>query len=146
MSAAEGALPVRSGLVIPADELSVSTSRSGGPCGQHLNQLETKVTVPWIVRSSRVLNVTWRARLLEKLASRITDDGELVIHASSERSQSANRFDARRRLAELVDEGLKVPKKRRATKPTKGSKRRRLKAKKQRSDTKRLRRGPGRDD
>lgn len=145
MTAADGALPVRKGLAIPPDELGWSTSRSGGPGGQNVNKLETKVTLRWNVRTSRVLGEAWRARLLEKLASRLTEDGELVVHASSERSQSANRFDARRRLAELVDEGLKVPKKRRPTKPTKGSKRRRLAAKKQRSDTKKLRRRPPRD-
>jgi ribosome-associated protein len=139
-------LEVRSGLVIPAAELTWSVSRSGGPGGQNVNKLSTKVTVRWCIAESAVLSDAWRARLLTRLAPRLTKQGELVVHVDSSRSQLDNRREARQRLAEIVREALHVAKKRRPTKPTKGSKRRRLAAKKQRGDTKRLRGRPPRDD
>ena len=143
---ASEALFVRQGLQIPGEELSESTSRAGGPGGQHVNKTSTKVTLRWSVRESAVLSDTWRARLLEKLGSRLTREGELVVQAESSRSLSANREDARVRLAELVREALHVPKARRKTKPTRGSQRRRVAEKKRRSDVKRNRRRPPPDD
>lgn len=139
-------LTVRPGLVIPGAELSVSVARAGGPGGQHVNKLSTKVVLRWSVRDSAVLSDHQRERLLEKLVSRLTKEGELVVAADGDRSQLANRGAARVRLGEMVREGLKVPKKRRATKPTRGSQRRRLKAKKQRKDVKKGRGRPSMDD
>lgn len=139
-------LTVRPGLVIPGSELSVSVARAGGPGGQHVNKLSTKVMLRWSVRDSAVLSDGQRARLLEKLATRLTKEGQLVVAADGDRSQLSNREVARVRLAELVREGLHVPKKRRATKPTRGSQRRRLEAKRQRKDTKRGRGRPSMDD
>lgn len=135
-------LVVRRGLVIPADELHESMSRSGGPGGQNVNKVSTRVTLRWSIADSRVLSDDRRARLLSRLKSRLTRDGELLVHADRTRSQLTNREEARRRLAEIVNDALHVPKSRRATKPTKGSQRRRLASKKRRSDTKRLRRRP----
>lgn len=137
---------VRAGLVIPADELHVSTSRAGGPGGQAVNKIESRVTLRWSVRDSRVLGDVWRARLLQKLASKLTNDGELVVHAASERSQLQNKEDARTRLAELVAAALHVPKARKKTKPTRGSQRRRLASKAKRADVKSRRRDPGHHD
>jgi len=142
----DGDLPVRRGLVIPADELSVSASRSGGPGGQHVNTTSSRVTLRWSVATSRVLSDTRRARLLQKLATRLTKLGELIVHADTERSQFENRRLARERLAALVDAALVVPTARGKTRPTRGSKERRLKSKKRRADVKRGRRGPSRDD
>ncbi len=139
-------LQVRPGLLIPASELSLSVSRSGGPGGQNVNKLSTRVSVRWNVAESTVLNDTWRARLLRKLAPRLTKLGELVVHADGSRSQLDNRHEACRRLAEVVRTALHVEKARRATKPTKGSQRRRLEGKKQRSQTKRMRGRPPGDD
>lgn len=139
-------LEVLPGLTIPAAELGWSASRSGGPGGQNVNKLSTRVSLRWSIADSSALDDARRARLLGKLASRLTKSGELVVHVDSSRSQLDNRREARRRLAEVVRAALHVAKKRRPTKPTKGSQRRRLASKKQRGDTKRLRGRPQRDD
>ncbi|RKY21754.1 MAG: aminoacyl-tRNA hydrolase [Planctomycetota bacterium] len=139
-------LPVRGGLVIPAAELSYHLSHAGGPGGQHVNKTASRVTLRWSVRESGVLSDAWRARLLQRLAPRLTRSGELMVHADGHRSQLDNKRAARERLVQLVREGLHVPKSRRATKPTRGSQRRRVDAKKRRGDTKRQRRRPGGDD
>lgn len=140
-----GDLFVRRGLTIPAHELVEQVSHAGGPGGQHVNKTASRITLRWCISKSGVLGDTWRERLLAKFASRLTKDGELLVHADDHRSQHQNREAARARLAELVDEGLKVPKKRRATKPTAGSRRRRLDAKKRRGDVKRGRKRPDLD-
>jgi ribosome-associated protein len=139
-------LPVQPGLVIPAAELTWSVSRSGGPGGQNVNKLSTRVSLRWALVDSQVLNDALRARLTQKLATRLTKRGEIVLHVDSSRSQLDNRHEARRRLAELVRDALKREKKRRPTRPTLGSKKRRLASKKQRGDTKRMRRRPPGDD
>jgi ribosome-associated protein len=139
-------LTVRPGVVIPGHELSMSVARAGGPGGQHVNKLSTKVVLRWSVRDSAVLRDDQRERLLKQLATRLTKEGQLVVAADGDRSQLANRAAARVRLAEMVRQGLHVPKKRRATKPTRGSQRRRLKAKKERKDVKQGRGRPSMDD
>jgi len=123
-------------------ELTESFTRSSGPGGQNVNKVSTRVTLRWSVAESRVLSDGQRARLLSRLEARLTRTGELVVHADRTRSQASNREDARARLAEIVRAALHVPKRRRPTKPTKGSQRRRLSEKKRRSDTKRQRRRP----
>jgi len=92
------------------------------------------------VRTSAVLSDGQRARLLERLAPRLVGEGELLVQASTYRERGRNLEEARERLASFVREALAVPKKRRPTRPTRGSKERRLKEKRQRSDTKRRRR------
>jgi len=139
-------IEVRPRFVIPADELSESVSHASGPGGQHVNKTASRVSLRWNLRESAVPSDAQRARLLDKLGTRLTRAGELIVHAESARSQLANRQEARRRLAELVDAALTVPRKRKATKPTRGSKRRRVDAKKRRSATKKLRGRPSRDD
>ena len=129
-------LQISPGLMIPGPELEESFSHSGGSGGQHVNKVATKATLRWSIRHSSALNERQKARLLERLASRLTRDGALVLQASSSRSQSANREEARTRLARLVRDGLKVQRKRRPTRPTRASKERRLTAKKQRSNRK----------
>lgn len=135
-------LRVDAGLVIPADELLVRASRSGGPGGQHVNTTASRVELRWDVRGSAALDATQRARLLTALAPRLTDDGVLVLHASEHRSQHRNREAARARLRTLVADALTVPTERRATRPTRAARRRRLDAKRARSATKELRRRP----
>lgn len=129
-------------LLIPADELEVRASRAGGPGGQHVNTTSSRVELRWDVRSSSALTDEQRSRLLERLAPRLTSAGVLVLHASEHRSQHRNREAALARLATIVAEALEVPRERRATRPTRGARRRRLEEKRARSATKELRRRP----
>lgn len=133
-------LRVNDSVVIPRDELTARASRSGGAGGQHVNTSSTRVEVLWNVRTSRVLTDDQRARLEEKLASRLDGEGSLRVVASDTRSQLQNRERAETRLAEVVRLALVVPKKRRPTKPSRAAKQARLDAKRRISDKKRDRR------
>lgn len=135
-------LRVNSRLVIPADELRVSFARSGGPGGQNVNKVESKVVLRFDVAGSPSLGETRRKRLLSKLAPRLTEGGELVIHASRHRRRARNLEDARERLAGILREGLQVARPRRPTRPTRASRRRRVEDKRRRGDRKRERRQP----
>lgn len=132
-------IPVLSDVVIPANEIEESASRSSGPGGQHVNKTSTRVTLRWNVPSSHAVGDIRRRRLLTKLASRLTREGDLVVHAGSRRSRSQNRELARERLAELVREALQVQRRRIATRASKGSRERKLAEKKRRSAVKRTR-------
>jgi ribosome-associated protein len=138
-------LGVGFGLVIPAAELSERVSRAGGPGGQRVNKVATKVSLGWNVARSEVLSPEQRARLLHKLGARLTARGELVVHAQSEREQGRNRADARRRLAALVNAALTPERTRHATRPGRSAVQRRLDTKRKRAQTKRGR-GPVRGD
>lgn len=122
-----------SGLVIPAVELVERFSRSSGPGGQSVNTTDSRVELEYDVAASGVLNDVQRARAVAALGSPV------VIVASEHRSQHRNRVAARERLADRLRTALAPTVPRRATKPTRGSQRRRLEAKKQRGQTKRLR-------
>jgi ribosome-associated protein len=141
----EGRLTVNARVAIPAHELTVRASRAGGPGGQHVNTTSTRVEVVWDLRRSGALSDEQRARLEEKLASKLDSSGALRVVASDTRSQSQNRALALSRLAAVVRAALVVPKVRRKTKPTRGSKEARLETKKRRSSTKRDRRWTGDD-
>ncbi|MGP9527460.1 alternative ribosome rescue aminoacyl-tRNA hydrolase ArfB [Glutamicibacter sp. AOP5-A2-18] len=138
-------LHVNDSLVIPDTELSWNFSRSSGPGGQHVNTSDSRAELSWVIGASRVLSPWQRERLLQKLASRLVS-GAVVVRASEERSQWRNRQIAMDKLALLVSKALApdAPT-RKATKPTRGSQRRRLNAKSNRSVTKQLRQKPGRD-
>lgn len=142
---AGGDLEVRRGLVIPAAELEELASRASGPGGQNVNKVSTRVTLRWSVTDSKALSPAQRARLLERLGTRLTRHGVLVVNASRMRSRVRNRELARERLAELVADALTVQRSRTATRPTRASKQRRQVAKQQRSQLKR-RRGRVRED
>jgi ribosome-associated protein len=133
---------VSDALLIPGEELELRASRAGGPGGQHVNTTSSRVELRWDVNASSALTDTQRARLLERLDHRLTNDGVLVLHASEHRSQHRNREAALARLATLVGEALEVPRERRPTRPTRNARRRRLDAKRIRSTTKELRRRP----
>lgn len=143
MAAADGVrapLRVNARLTLPSSELRVAYSRSGGPGGQNVNKVETRVSLRFSIRDSQALGERRRATLEARLASRLTAEGELIVHASSHRERSRNEVDARERLASILREALQTEKPRRATKPTRGSVRRRLKDKRQRSEVKKNRR------
>ena len=134
-------LIVNDRVTIPSAELTFRATRAGGPGGQHVNTSSTRVEVTWNVRTTTALDDAQRARVLEKLANRIDDEGTLRITASSSRSQYRNRQDVGERLAELVRDALKVAKPRRKTKMPRAAREARLQAKKRRAEVKR-RRGP----
>jgi ribosome-associated protein len=135
-------LAVARGVVIPASELEVRTSRAGGPGGQHVNTTESKVELRWDVRRTSALSDVQRERVLEALAHRITDDGILVLQGSEHRSQHRNREAVLARLRALVADALVPTRERRATRPTRSSQRRRMDDKRERGETKKLRRPP----
>ena len=133
-------LAVNESLSIPRTELDVRVSRSSGAGGQHVNKTSSRVEIFWNVLGSRALTDEQRSRLREKLASRLTTEGSIRVVASDMRSQSRNRELAEERLADLIRRALIVPRKRRATKPTRAAKEARLDSKKRHSTKKRDRR------
>ncbi len=135
-------LRVSAGLTIPEAALSWRFSRSSGPGGPGVHTADSRVELVWDAAGSAVLSPHQRERLLDRLSGRLVN-GVLTIAASEHRAQLRNRDAARERLVALVGEALRPPAPpRRATKPSRGSKERRLTAKKQRTDVKRLRRPP----
>lgn len=135
-------LEVSPALTIPAAELGWRFSRSSGPGGQRVNTSDSRVELFWNVAESAALSDGQRQLLLTRLEKRLIG-GLLTVTASARRSQLRNREIALAKLAELVSEGL-APEAahRRPTKPTRGSQRRRLATKQQRSATKRQRQRP----
>jgi len=139
-TAPQNLLAVNESLSIPRGELDIRVSRSSGAGGQHVNKTSSRVEIFWNVLESRALDDAQRSRLREKLASRLTSDGSIRVVASDMRSQSRNRELAEERLADLVRRALIIPKKRRATKPSRAAKEARLESKKRHS-TKKAERG-----
>ena len=127
-------------VVIPRDELVARATRSGGAGGQHVNTSSTRIELVWNVQASRALTDEQRERVLRKLSSRLDGDRNLRIVASDRRSQRQNRESAEARMADLVRDGLVVPKKRRPTKPSRAAKQARLDSKRRLSEKKRERR------
>lgn len=120
-------------------------SRAGGPGGQHVNTSSTRVEITWNVRQSAAVSEVQRARLVQALSSRLDGEGSIRVVASDTRSQRQNRELAEQRLADVVRRALVVPRKRKATKPTRASVERRLEGKKRSGAQKRERRVRGDD-
>ncbi len=130
-------IDIQPGLRIPACELQYDFSRSTGPGGQHVNKVETRVTIRFDIDASTVLDDPQRSLLKEKLRSRINKDGILRISCEESRSQAGNRELVRVRFAELVRQAITPQKKRVPTKATRASKQRRMDEKRKRGDVKR---------
>ena len=133
-------------LSIDDDELEFGATTSSGPGGQHVNRSQTRVVLRFDVVNSPSLNARQRERILDKLATRINKDGVLQVASQRERSQQRNREAALARFAQLLADALHIERPRRATKPTRASRQRRVDEKKKRGGVKKMRRKPHGDD
>jgi len=138
----DGDLRVSDELTIPASELVFRASRSGGPGGQHVNTSSTGVELVWSVCDSPSLTEAQRELILQRLRTRITAAGEIILAESGSRSQLRNRKVALERLRELLAEAVTPPKPRRRTRPPAAAKEERMREKRRRSQVKKLRRPP----
>lgn len=132
-------LRVSSRVTIPAKDLSWTAARSGGPGGQNVNKVATKVDLRFDLEGTDVLTATQKTRLRRLAKNQLDAEGRVMMTSSATRDQHRNLEDAREKLAALVRRSLTPPKKRKKTKPSRGAKERRLKAKKQRAEKKEAR-------
>lgn len=84
-------LPIKNGILIPENELEITTSRASGAGGQHVNKTNTRITVRWNVKNTTALSDEQKERVIERLQSQLTTDGELIVHNSESRSQQQNK-------------------------------------------------------
>jgi ribosome-associated protein len=138
-------LNINATIAIPDDEFQWSYARAGGPGGQNVNKVSSKAVLRWNVAGTPSLPDHVKARLISLNQKRMTTTGDLLITGQRFRDQERNRQDCLDKLAEVIREAATLPKTRRATKPTKGSHRRRLASKKRRSSIKEGRRDPDDD-
>jgi ribosome-associated protein len=134
-----GQLVITTLVKIPLAELHFQFVRSSGPGGQHVNRSATQVELTFDLAGSPSLDEAQKARVRAALKSYVDKDGVLHLASQVSRSQLQNRQDVTARFVELMRRALRVPKKRRPTRPTAASKKRRLEAKRRRSQIKRVR-------
>ncbi len=139
------ALEITRNLAIPEDEFTFELSRSGGPGGQNVNKVNSKVQLRWSPGASQSLPAPIKERLLALVANRLTVEGELLVASSRTRDQAKNREDCLDKLRALILAAVTPPKTRRATRPTLASKERRVAEKQHRAAAKRARRIPDGD-
>lgn len=129
-------------VAIPQDEIELSFSTSSGPGGQHANRSATRVDLQWNIERSRALGPRQKERVRASLRHRIDSSGNLRLSSDTHRSQLRNRQEVIRRLHDLVAVAVVIPRKRVPTAASRGSVERRLRGKKRRSETKKMRRPP----
>ena len=134
------ARPITIDLVAP--EIHFTTSRSSGPGGQNVNKENTKVTLKFDIKESQILTDEEKAVILNKLHSKITVDGVLLLVSQEKRSQLENRVNVISKFNLLMQKAFEKKKLRKATKPSKGSVKERIKSKKQHSEKKKWRQRP----
>lgn len=140
------ALKITRSVSIPLSEFEFSFARSQGPGGQNVNKVNTKATLRWRPQESESLPAPMRDRFLAKFGNRMTRDGEFIVNSQRYRDQARNVDDCLGKLQQMILEVATAPKKRRPTKPSRGSQERRLRAKQEASERKQRRRTPRLDD
>lgn len=123
-------------------ELSFTTSRSGGPGGQHVNKVSTKVELRFNILKSDILTDELKVLLIQKLKNKITSAGDLIITSQATRSQLKNKEKTIEKFSQILEKALTPPKSRKPTKPTKAAKEKRIAAKRKLSEKKDKRRPP----
>lgn len=132
-------IPVMPGLSIPEDELDFDASRSGGPGGQNVNKVSSRVTLTFDVNASTALSDDQKRMVMQKLAGRINKDGVLRVISQRTRSQELNRADATERFSELMREALTPQRPRVKTRTPRSARERRVEQKKKRAMVKQTR-------
>lgn len=132
-------VPIKNNIVIPEHELEITATRASGPGGQHVNKTSTRITLRWNIKTTQALSDEQKERVLQKLQSQLTHEGDLIINQGASRSQHQNKEMALEQLAEKIRGALYVPKKRMATRVSKSKKESRLETKSQRGFIKKMR-------
>lgn len=139
-------LQVTDRIAVPLRELRFEYARSPGPGGQNVNKVNSKAVLRWEIHSSPSISGALRQRFVERFGNRINAAGELMISSARFRDQGRNVADCLEKLRAMLLEVARPPRPRRETKPSAGSRRRRLEGKRWQGEKKRLRQRPGRDD
>ena len=142
----DGLVRIGDRLAIPRSELTFRATRSAGPGGQHVNTSSTRVELVWDMAASPSLDDGQRALLLERLGRRVNARGGIRLVESGSRSQFRNREAVLARFVAILEAALKPRRKRKKTRPPGSAREKRLRQKKQRSETKRRRGAPSADD
>jgi ribosome-associated protein len=139
-------MDIANGLTIPDDEFQFTFARSGGPGGQNVNKVASKATLRWNLTANTSLPAEVKERLRAQQRRRITTEDDLIIQGQRFRDQAKNVADCLDRLRALVEAALHTPRPRKATRPSRGSKERRLATKREQAQRKARRRKPAAED